>query len=295
MNATETSDFPPSLLEIALFYAEAGVDEAIGDVAVDRTALPPPAPAAKPAAPVPARPAAAAPAAPPSSGPAFGAAAFQPPRPAQTPNPALLSGQAVETAATKAAQACTTIAELEAAIKAFDGCTLKATATNTVIARGNPQAPLMIIGEAPGRDEDAQGLPFVGESGQLLDRMLKAIGRDESNVYISNLLFWRPPGNRDPSSEEILACKPFVERLIELVQPKLIACAGKFSAATLLGTTQGITRVRGRWHEYRRGDLVIPALPLLHPAYLLRQPGVKREAWRDMLELSAKLDELTRG
>jgi uracil-DNA glycosylase len=293
MNATEASEFPPSLLDIALFYAEAGVDEVIGEVAVDRTALPPPS-AQQPAPAM--KPAAAAPAAASIGGaPAFGSAAFQPSRPAQMPNPALLSGQAVETAATEAARACKTIPELEAAIKAFEGCTLKATATNTVIARGNPQAPLMIVGEAPGRDEDAQGLPFVGESGQLLDKMLKAIGRDESNVYISNLLFWRPPGNRDPSTEEILACRPFIERLIELVQPKLIACAGKFSAATLLGTTQGITRVRGRWHDYKRGDLVIPALPLLHPAYLLRQPGVKREAWRDMLELNAKLEELTRG
>lgn len=297
MNATETPDFPPSMLDIALFYAEAGVDEAIGDVAIDRTMLPP----AQPQRPAVAKPAATAPAGAspqgnvPTSGPAFGAAAFQASRPAQMPSPALLSGQAVETAATKAAQACSTIPELEAAIKAFEGCALKATATNTVIARGNPKAPLMIIGEAPGRDEDAQGLPFVGESGQLLDKMLKAIGRDESNVYISNLLFWRPPGNRDPSTEELLACRPFIERLIELVQPKLIACAGKFSAATLLGTTQGITRVRGRWHEYKRGDLVIPAMPLLHPAYLLRQPGVKREAWRDMLELSAKLEELSRG
>jgi uracil-DNA glycosylase family 4 len=294
MNATEASEFPPSLLDIALFYAEAGVDEVIGEVAVDRTALPPPAPpqqqGVKPAAAAPAPAAASV-----GGAPAFGSAAFQPSRPAQMPNPALLSGQAVETAATEAARACKTIPELEAAIKAFEGCTLKATATNTVIARGNPQAPLMIVGEAPGRDEDAQGLPFVGESGQLLDKMLKAIGRDESNVYISNLLFWRPPGNRDPSTEEILACRPFIERLIELVQPKLIACAGKFSAATLLGTTQGITRVRGRWHDYKRGDLVIPALPLLHPAYLLRQPGVKREAWRDMLELNAKLEELTRG
>lgn len=299
MNATEPSEFPPSLLDIALFYAEAGVDEVIGDVAVDRTALPPPsAQQAVPAMPQVAKPAAAAPAAaarPAAGAPAFGAAAFQAPRPAQMPNPALLSGQAVETAATEAARACNTIPELEAAIKAFDGCTLKATATNTVIARGNPQAPLMIVGEAPGRDEDAQGLPFVGESGQLLDKMLKAIGRDESNVYISNLLFWRPPGNRDPSAEEILACKPFVERLIELVQPRLIACAGKFSAATLLGTTQGITRVRGRWHEYKRGDVTIPAMPLLHPAYLLRQAGVKREAWRDMLELNVRLEELTRG
>jgi DNA polymerase len=214
------------------------------------------------------------------------------PKPAAA-NPALLSAQAAESAATQLAAACHSVAELEAAIKGFTGCALKATATNTVIARGNPNAPLMIIGEAPGRDEDAQGAPFVGESGQLLDKMLKAIGRDESNVYISNVIFWRPPGNRDPSSEEILACKPFIERLIALCRPKVIACAGKFAAATLLGTTQGITRIRGRWQEYCRDDLVIPAMPLLHPAYLLRQPGVKREAWRDMLTLAAKLEEMS--
>src|SRR5690606_12575968 len=235
MNASpETA--PPSLLEIALFYAEAGCDEAIGDQPVDRTAAPP------------ARPAPASPAAVGAIPPQAPAAPYRPepmPRPAGGGAPALLSVQAIETAASQAANACRSIPELEAAIKAFEGCALRNTATNTVIARGNPQAPLMIIGEAPGRDEDAQGAPFVGESGQLLDRMLMAIGRDESNVYISNVIFWRPPGNRDPSAEEVVACKPFIERLIELSNPKLIACAGKFSAATLLGTTQGITRIRG--------------------------------------------------
>lgn len=285
MNASpETA--PPSLLEIALFYAEAGCDEAIGEQPVDRTVAPPARAAAAPAA-----AAAAMPVAQTSPRPAPMPAPM--PGPAAAGAPALLSTQAIETAASQAAGACRSIPELEAAIKAFEGCALRNTATNTVIARGNPQAPLMIIGEAPGRDEDAQGAPFVGESGQLLDRMLKAIGRDEGNVYISNIIFWRPPGNRDPSAEEIVACKPFIDRLIELVQPRLIACAGKFSAATLLGTTQGITRIRGRWHEYRRGDLVIPAMPLLHPAYLLRQPGVKREAWRDMLALAEKLDSLS--
>jgi uracil-DNA glycosylase family 4 len=283
MNVTEATDFPPSLLEIALFYAEAGVDEAIGDQPVDRTQAPPAREAARPAA-VPGQAAAPIPGGNPSANP--------PPRAPAASAPALLSASDVESAARRAARACQTIPELEAAIKSFEGCGLKATATNTVIARGNPQAPLMIIGEAPGRDEDAQGLPFVGESGQLLDRMLKAIGRDEQNTYISNILFWRPPGNRDPSTEEILACKPFIERLIELAQPKVIACAGKHAAATLLGTTQGITRTRGRWHEYQREGIGIPAMPLLHPAYLLRQPGVKREAWHDMLELAAKLEQL---
>lgn len=289
MNVTEATDFPPSLLEIALFYAEAGVDEAIGEQPVDRTQVPPPRAVLNPAA------APVAPAAAPGAGAATPARGPIAPRSAvASAGPALLSASEVEGAARRAARACQTIPELEAAIRAFEGCGLKATATNTVIARGNPQAPLMIIGEAPGRDEDAQGLPFVGESGQLLDRMLKAIGRDEQNTYISNILFWRPPGNRDPSTEEILACKPFIERLIELAQPKVIACAGKHAAATLLGTTQGITRTRGRWHEYQREGIALPAMPLLHPAYLLRQPGVKREAWHDMLELAAKLEQLGR-
>lgn len=286
MNATEATDFPPSLLDIALFYAEAGVDEAVGDSPVDRTQAPPPK--ATPGS-------AAAPAATARPGQQPGnqqPGRQPPPMPAAGTAPASLSAQQAQTAATKAAAACSTVAELEAAIRGFDGCGLKATATNTVILRGNPQAPLLIIGEAPGRDEDAQGLPFVGESGQLLDRMLRAIGRDEDNVCISNIIFWRPPGNRDPSTEEILACKPFIERLIALTRPKLIACAGKHAAATLLGTTQGITRIRGRWLEYRRDDLAIPALPMLHPAYLLRQPGVKREAWHDMLELATKLESL---
>ncbi|HEX6959110.1 MAG TPA: uracil-DNA glycosylase family protein [Ferrovibrio sp.] len=280
MTATQTAAVPPSLLDVLLFYVEAGCDEAIGDRPVDRTSLLPPKPAAAGGAPRP------------QTTPAPVTPAQVMPKPAAA-NPALLSAQAAESAATQLAAACHSVAELEAAIKGFTGCALKATATNTVIARGNPNAPLMIIGEAPGRDEDAQGAPFVGESGQLLDKMLKAIGRDESNVYISNVIFWRPPGNRDPSSEEILACKPFIERLIALCRPKVIACAGKFAAATLLGTTQGITRIRGRWQEYCRDDLVIPAMPLLHPAYLLRQPGVKREAWRDMLTLAAKLEEMS--
>jgi DNA polymerase len=291
MNVTEATDLPPSLLDVLLFYAEAGCDEAIGDVPVDRTSLPAIRPAASAgAATMPADRGDPVAAVRPPAAPAAGRPATMPPAAGR----AVLSAQEAESAASHAAAACSTIAELAAAIQAFDGCSLKATATNTVIARGNPAAPLMIIGEAPGRDEDAQGKPFVGESGQLLDRMLKAIGRDESNVYISNILFWRPPGNRDPSTEEILACKPFIERLIMLAQPKLIVCAGKHAAATLLGTTQGITRLRGRWQEYRRGDFAIPAMPMLHPAYLLRQPGVKREAWHDMLSLAEKLAELER-
>ncbi len=286
------------------FYVESGADECIGDVPMDRTQAPPPrapAPAPRPAATGPAanRPAAAKPAA--SGAPVSGQAvpdgaafSFTPSAPpVRAPvSPALISAQAAESAATKAAQACNNVEDLKAAVAAFEGCALKATATNTVFSRGNPAAPIMLIGEAPGRDEDAQGAPFVGQSGQLLDRMLAAINRDESNAYISNVIFWRPPGNRDPSPEEIIACRPFVERHIALVRPKVIALVGRHAAATLLGTSQGITRLRGNWHVYAKDGLSIPALPMLHPAYLLRQPGMKREAWRDMLSLAMKLEEL---
>lgn len=270
------------------FYVEAGADECIGDLPVDRTELPA---ARRAAAAAEAQPAAAkSTASTPAPAATFAGNAAPPVR--QPVSPALISAQAAETAATRAAQACGDVAQLAKAVAAFEGCALKATATNTVFARGNPSAPLMLIGEAPGRDEDAQGLPFVGQSGQLLDRMLAAIGRDETSTYISNVIFWRPPGNRDPSPEEIIACRPFVERHIALVRPKLLAFVGRHSAATLLGTSIGITKLRGKWHEYRSGDLVIPALPMLHPAYLLRQPGMKREAWHDMLSLAAKLEEL---
>jgi len=284
------------------FYVESGADECIGDAPVDRTQAPPPRPAANaPAAARPATPAATKPAASASQAPVSGqglsdgaAFTFTPAAPpVRAPvSPALLSAQAAETAATKAAQACNSVEELKAALAAFEGCALKATATNTVFARGNPAATIMLIGEAPGRDEDAQGAPFVGQSGQLLDRMLAAIQRDESNAYISNVIFWRPPGNRDPSPEEIIACRPFVERHIALVRPKVIALVGRHAAATLLGTSQGITKLRGNWHVYAKDGLNIPALPMLHPAYLLRQPGMKREAWRDMLSLAVKLEEL---
>lgn len=286
------------------FYIDAGADECIGDTALDRTQLERPAPQQRAAQ------SAGQPTGQPSNrNPASVAQQMRAPadrgpvergggeRPAAGPTPAMLSAQAMLTAARQSALACHGIAELAKAVAAFDGCALKATATNTVFARGNSEAPLMLIGEAPGREEDAQGKPFVGESGRLLDRMLAAIGRSEDNAYISNVIFWRPPGNRDPSPEEILACKPFVERHIALVKPKALAFVGRHAAATLLGTTTGITRLRGNWQTYRLsdpdfGELEIPALPMLHPAYLLRQPGMKREAWRDMLALAEKLEQL---
>jgi uracil-DNA glycosylase family 4 len=201
-------------------------------------------------------------------------------------------------AARAVAVAAPTLADLRAAVEAFDGCALKETATHTVFADGAEHASAMFIGEAPGADEDRIGRPFVGVSGQLLDRMIAAIGLSRLiNAYITNILFWRPPGNREPSSEEIALCLPFVMRHIELVRPKVLVFLGGPSAKTLLGRAEGITRLRGKWQEFRtqgmleRGEPPIAAMAMFHPAYLLRTPGAKREAWRDLMALKARLAE----
>ncbi|WP_459852372.1 uracil-DNA glycosylase [Dongia sp. agr-C8] len=184
--------------------------------------------------------------------------------------------------------------ELKAALARYDGVSLRKTATNLVFADGNPKAEVMLVGEAPGADEDRQGLPFVGVSGQLLDRMMAAIGYDRSTFYITNVCFWRPPGNRKPTEAELAAQQPFVLRHIELIRPKVLVLVGGSSAQMLLGTTDGITRLRGKWFDYRSDglDQPIPTLPIFHPAYLLRQPELKREAWRDLLKLRVRLDAL---
>lgn len=184
--------------------------------------------------------------------------------------------------------------DLRAALTRYDGVSLRKTATNLVFADGNPKAEIMLVGEAPGADEDRQGLPFVGVSGQLLDRMMAAIGYDRTTFYITNVCFWRPPGNRKPTEAELAAQQPFVLRHIELVRPKVLVLVGGSSAQMLLGTTEGITRLRGKWFDYRSDGLAapIPALPIFHPAYLLRQPELKREAWRDLLKLRIRLDAL---
>jgi DNA polymerase len=238
-----------------------GADEAIGDVPVDRYALTPPAAkvdaASVPAAPVPAAPAA---------------------------------GVDAVRVATAAAAAAGDLAALKAAMAAFDLCELKRGARNLVFADGRPEARVMIVGEAPGREEDMQGLPFVGPAGQLLDRMLAAIGlaRDQAEaaqaVYITNVLPWRPPQNRDPSPEEIAMLMPFVRRHVDLVEPEVIVAMGNHACQGLLGR-RGITRMRGEWAE----ALGRPVLPMFHPAYLLRNPAAKREAWHDLLMLQAKL------
>lgn len=191
-----------------------------------------------------------------------------------------------------AAEAAATVADLGRAVAAFDGCALSRTAKNTVFADGNPGADLMLIGEAPGAEEDRQGLPFVGKAGQLLDRMLAAIGRDRTSAYITNVLFWRPPGNRTPSAEEVALCRPFVDRHIALVRPRVLVCVGAISAKSLLGRSAGITRLRGNWYTVTVPGLAAPiaATAIFHPAFLLRQPGRKREAWRDLLAIRDRLE-----
>jgi DNA polymerase len=193
------------------------------------------------------------------------------------------------------AAAANSISELRQAVEGYSGCALKGTARNTVFSDGVDEAPVLIIGEAPGKDEDERGKPFVGRSGQLLDRMLTTIGLSrQSNVLISNTIYWRPPGNRDPTQGEIVACLPFVERLIQLSKPKLLILTGKAAAHTVLRREDGVMKLRGRRLFYNREGLETPvnAMVMLHPAYLLRQPQQKRLAWADLLLAEAWLDEL---
>jgi DNA polymerase len=182
------------------------------------------------------------------------------------------------------------LAELRDAMARFEGCNLRLTAKSLVFADGNPNARVMLVGEAPGRDEDEQGLPFVGKSGQLLDRMLGAIGLDRTKVYITNVIAWRPPGNRTPTPQETEICRPFIERHIELAKPEILVLMGGPATKTLLNTTLGITQIRGRWTSVKIGGRDIETLPMLHPAYLLRQPAQKKLAWQDLLKLKARLD-----
>ncbi len=265
-------------VQLLRWYADAGVDEAIGEQPINRYVSrgpSQPAAPAPPAQPVPA-PIAAAP-----------VSIVRETLP-QVP-PAVAEGSA-----THIAQAAHTVAELKAAVESFTGCGLKQFASRTVFADGNPEARIMFIGEAPGADEDRQGLPFVGVSGKLLDRMLGSVGLSRTeNAYITNIVFWRPPGNRAPTDEEIAACLPFVQRHIELVDPAVLVFVGGMSAKTLLAKPLGITKLRGRWYEYETPGLSrpIPAMALFHPAYLLRSPQQKRFAWRDLLAIKQKLNE----
>ena len=183
-----------------------------------------------------------------------------------------------------------TLAELEKLVGQYEGCGLKRTAKNLCFARGSDQARVMLIGEAPGRDEDLQGKPFVGRAGKLLDRMLASIGLSENDVYITNTVYWRPPGNRTPTPQEIESCAPFLARQIELLKPDIIVLLGGAAAKSILDTGEGIMRLRGKWLTYHSGGRDIPTIATLHPAYLLRTPGDKRLAWRDMLMVKQALE-----
>ena len=206
-----------------------------------------------------------------------------------------LPGDQIADAHAVAAEA-TTLEALRDTLSTYEGCALRRTATQICFSDGNPQARLMVVGEAPGREEDLAGKPFVGRSGQLLDRMLAAIGLSrhaeerENSVFIANVIFWRPPGNRTPTEQESLVCLPFLKRAIELAQPDLILCAGAVPSQRLIGVTDGILRLRGKWLSYECGGRMIPLMPTLHPAYLLRQPAQKRLAWRDLLAVRQALD-----
>ncbi len=246
-------------LALLEWHLELGADEAIGEAPVNRYELQPPPPKPRPESP------------------------HITPKPAAEP-------QAFDS--TPLAQACDSLQSLRAALESFEHCGLKQGARNTVFCDGNPKARVMIIGEAPGREEDRMGKPFIGRAGQLLDRMFAAIGLSrhdetpETALYITNVLPWRPPQNRDPLPEEITLMKPFLLRHIELVQPEFIITMGNPSTKTLRETTLGITKMRGQWGEV----LGIPSLPLFHPAYLLRSPEQKRLAWEDLLSLKTRLE-----
>src|SRR5579871_126982 len=271
-----------SIARLIAWQVEAGADEAILETSVDRyRASAPPLP--KPSA-VPARRPGLAEAPVPSLKPALRAV---PPKAAPPASPAAASAREL-------AAAAKTLSELTEALAAFDGCALKKTATNLVFADGNPEARIMFVGEAPGADEDRAGKPFVGVSGQLLDRMLAWIGLDRQRFYITNIVFWRPPGNRTPTSDEVAACLPFVHRHIELVNPAILVTVGGPSTETLLHRSDGISKLHGRWFEYQTPGLErpIPTFPIFHPAFLLRSPAQKRAAWRDLLVLDQKVGEL---
>jgi uracil-DNA glycosylase family 4 len=203
--------------------------------------------------------------------------------------PAATSDAAVP-AARAAARNAASLEQLGATLARFDGCSLKATAKNLCFYRGAAKARLMLVGEAPGRDEDIEGKPFVGRAGQLLDRMLSAIQLSEQDVHITNIVYWRPPGNRTPTPQEAQVCRPFLERQVELVAPEVIVLLGGAAAKHMLDVAEGIMKVRGKWRDLEIGTHKARCVATLHPAYLLRTPAAKRLAWRDLLAIRAILD-----
>jgi uracil-DNA glycosylase family 4 len=263
----------PTVQQLLAFYLEAGVDCALADEPVNRLAEPDPAPAAAPRETAPPRMLREAPAAMPSI-----------PR-----SETAVAPEAAIASAREAARTAPTLEALRTLLENFDGCALKHTATRLVFADGNPQARVMFVGEAPGRDEDIEGLPFVGRSGKLLDRMMAAIGLDRSKAYIANVIPWRPPGNRTPTPQETQICLPFIQRQIELVNPDVLVTLGNPSTQTLLSTREGIMRTRGKWFDYDTGTRAIRAIATFHPAYLLRSPSYKRMTWLDLRAIAKAL------
>jgi uracil-DNA glycosylase len=266
-----TPDRNAAARDLLAYYVEAGVDAALGEEPVDRFApeAPPPPRQVQQAVRLP-----------------FD---LEPKGRAAPPLAAPPAPDEAAMAAREAAKSAKTLVELRAILERFEGCGLKATATRLVFADGNPEARLMFVGEAPGRDEDIEGLPFVGRSGKLLDRMLAAIGLDRRQVYIANIVPWRPPGNRDPSPHETAICLPFIRRQIELCDPDFLVCLGKPSMQTLLQTNEPISKARGRWFNFDTGTRAIRAMPTFHPAFLLRSPLQKRFTWRDFLAIKKAL------
>jgi DNA polymerase len=285
-----TKPGPPDAADLLRFYAETGVDVALEEEAVDRFAESQvSADEAKRR-----REAASLASAEPQPPPGFARPRASVPKPAPEPQQSLaphltVPSDAAIMAAREAAASAETLDELRATLASFEGCNLRHTATNLVFADGNPQARVMFVGEAPGFEEDMQGLPFVGRSGQLLDRMIATIGLDRTSAYIANVVPWRPPGNRTPTPQETEICRPFIERQIALVDPDLLVLLGGASAKTLFKTSEGVLRLRGRWRSYDTGRREIRAMATLHPAYLLRQPLQKKLAWRDLLAVKAAL------
>lgn len=267
----------PTAQQLLAFYLEAGVDCALMDAPVDRLSDAPgeAGPAPEPAA----------------SRPAPAPAALRPPAaPPIAAAPTELPSEAAIHAAREAARVAPSLEVLRGLLETFEGCALKSTATRLVFADGDPDARVMFVGEAPGRDEDIEGLPFVGRSGKLLDRMMAAIGLDRTKVYIANVIPWRPPGNRTPTPQETQICLPFIKRQIELVDPDVLVTLGNPSTQTLLQTRDGIMKTRGRWVDYETGSRRIRAIASFHPAYLLRSPSYKRLAWQDLRAIAKALE-----
>lgn len=278
-----TADMTPADAAAALSWlVEMGADEVIGETAVNRLAEAMKAPNPQAAARMEA----------PSLRPLPVAAAVRRAQPQPSTSDSLQDARAI-------AAACASLEDLTDALGRFDACPLRKTATNLCFSDGNPNAHVLVIGEAPGNDEDLQGKPFVGRSGQLLDRMLATIELDRRAddparaVLITNTIFWRPPGNRKPTDAETAMCMPFVSRLVEIMQPRLILCVGATPTQRMLNLTDGILKLRGRWFDLPVGGGTIPLLATLHPAYLLRQPAQKRLVWRDLLSLRERLDQLS--